>query len=86
MCAVETIALLTCLSLAGLKMRVEMMLGHCLILERNFLHLQVKRYFSQPFTPKAILNLQVKHFNTSDSFCSLMLGYTCCISLSSVQP
>lgn len=70
MCAFETVALLTCLSSAGLKMRVEMVLGHCLILERNFFHLQVKRYFSQPFTPKAILNLQVKHFNISDSFCS----------------
>lgn len=37
MCAVETIALFTCLSLAGLKMRVKTALGHCLFSDLPFL-------------------------------------------------
>lgn len=75
MCAVETTTLCTCLSSAGLKMRVKTVLGHCLFSdlsfsETHFFHRQVKRYFSQLFTPKAILHLQVKHSDTRGSFCS----------------
>lgn len=75
MCAVETITLFTCLSSAGLKMRAKIALGRCLFsdlsfLEKNFFRWQLKRFFSQLFTPKAILNLQVKHSNTRDGFCS----------------
>lgn len=103
MCAVETIALFTQLSSAGLKTKVKMALGCCLFsdlsfLEKNFSHCKVKRYFSQLFTPKATLNLQVEHFNIADrvgsqlhllnfiTFCSAVVTYRQTHSLDLVDP
>lgn len=64
-------------------------MGRCLFsdlsfLEKNFFHWQGKKIFSWLFTPKEIVNVHIKHLNTTGSFCSHLHPLNLIISCSAL--